>query len=120
MDEARAYWAHPSQQIMGASPEVLPDDPVFQYWADGPICLVLHPTFWPGVWMVHVGVKPEGWGRSVDPARRVLRAFAEAERAERIIAWMDERNRAVIAFARRCGFEDDGRMPGVVMMGWRP
>lgn len=123
MDEARAYWAHPSQQIMGASPEMLPDEPMFQYWAAGPICVVLHPALWPGVFMAHHAVKPEGRGRVDEPARQILREFWAKEQPERIIGWTPEANRLAVAFARRVGFVVDGVMDlpsgRVLMQGWR-
>lgn len=123
LDEAREYWAHPSQQIMGATPENLPGDP-FQYWAEGPVCTVFHPTFWPGVWMGHYAVKPEAWGHAVEPARRLMAAFWEAEAPSRIIGWTPASNRMALSFARRLGFVQDGAMPlndeTVIMQGWVP
>jgi hypothetical protein len=121
--EARAYWAHPSQQIMGATPDALPDAPAFQYWACGPVCGVFHPALWPGVWMAHHAALPEGRGRLVEPARAGLVAFWEAERPARIIGWTAEANRLAVAFARRLGFEVDGvlDLPAgrVLMQGWK-
>lgn len=123
--EARQYFADPTQ-LRGAmltSADDLPEDG-FEYWADGPICGVFHRTAWPDVWMAHYGVKRDGWGRLVEPARRILRAFWGYHRPERIIGWTDSRNRAALAFARRIGFVEDGRMEldgyAVVMTGWRP
>ena len=122
-DEAKAFFAHPSQlkASMLQSPDDLPEG--VEYWADGPLCLMFHPAFWPGVWMVHHAAKPEGWGHLVDPAQRLLRAFWEDHQPERIIGWTDARNRAAIAFARRVGFREDGRMQlnghEVLMTGWR-
>lgn len=121
--EARRFWAHPSQHVMGSHPDTLPQGEPFQYWAHGPVCVVFHPTFWPGVWMAHHGCKPEGWGRAVEPARAILAAFQEAERPELIIGWTAKKNRAALAFARRVGFEEDGRLPlgsgDVIMQSWR-
>lgn len=105
--EAEAFFEHPSQRIMGL--EGLPGDP-FEYYARGNVCGAFHATFWPGVWMAHVGMKPEGWGRSDDDARAILSDFAAAKDAERLIAWISGKNRAAIAFARRLGFEKDGEM----------
>lgn len=123
--EAREYFSDPTQlrASMLESADDLPEDR-FEYWADGPICGVFHRTAWPGVWMAHYGVKREGWGHLADPARRILRAFWEEHGPERIIGWTDSRNRAALAFARRIGFREDGRMElngyAVVMTGWRP
>jgi RimJ/RimL family protein N-acetyltransferase len=123
-DEAKAFFAHPSQlrASMLGSADDLPEE--VEYWADGPICGLFHLSFWPGVWMVHYGVKPEGWGRLVEPSRRILRAFWGHHRPQRIIGWTDARNRAALALTRRVGFQEDGRMQldghEVVMTGWRP
>lgn len=122
-EEARAFFAHPSQ-LRGAmldSPDDLPES--VEYWADGPICGVFHLAFWPGVWMVHYGVKPEGWGKLIAPSRRILIAFWEHHRPQRIIGWTDARNKAALALTRRVGFQEDGRMQldghEVVMTGYR-
>ena len=121
VNEARAYWSDRSQQIGGITPETLPDVG-FEYWADGPICGVFHPAAWPGVWMAHYGAKPEGRGRFVDHARRILCAFWEAHDPARVIGWTHSNNRAALAFAKRIGFQVDGRFPvqdgEIIMTGW--
>jgi hypothetical protein len=116
--EARRYWAHPSQQVYGAHPDTLPE--WAEYWASGPVCGAFHMMPWPGVWMAHVGADPDLLGHLDEPARRVLRGFWHNKAPSRVVAWIDERNAGVRAFARRLGFEIDGRFPGVVMMGWQP
>lgn len=123
--EARDYFADPTQlrASMLESPDDLPDEG-FEYWACGPICGVFHLSAWPGVWMVHYGVKREGWGKLVDPSRAILNAFWAHHQPQRIIGWTDSRNRAALALTRRVGFHEDGRMElngyEVVMTGWRP
>jgi hypothetical protein len=119
VDEARDYFAHPSQQLMMV-PEDLPEG--LEYWADGPICGVFHLALWPGVWMAHYGVKPEGWGRLDAHAKAILSEFWDAMSPVRIIGWTDSKNRRAVSFARRIGFVVDGRMPvpdgEIVMQGW--
>ena len=106
------------------TPETLPDNPLFQYWADSGVCGVFHPGNWPGVWMAHYGVKPEAWGKTKAPALRILRAFWGAEKPELIIGWTKESNRAALAFARRLGFQVHGEMDlpsgKVIEQSWRP
>ena len=120
VDVAREYFAHKSQQLMMV-PEDLPEDGL-EYWADGPICGVFHRAPWPGVWMAHYGVKPEGWGNLAPHARKVLNAFWDAVEPIRIIGWTEKTNRQAISFARRIGFVVDGEFPtpngGIVMQGW--
>ena len=121
-NEARGFFAHRSQQI-GFLPGELPDDPAFEYWACGPICGVFVFGLWPSVWNAHYGVKPEGWGRLKEPATAVLSAFWDAKGAELITGWTPERNRAALAFAKRVGFFEYGRMPlpggDVILQGWK-
>lgn len=121
VDEAREYFAHPSQQVFGIKPEYLPGDP-FEYWADGPLCGVVHPSFWPRVWVVHFAAKPEGWGHVTEPAKRLLREFWEEKQPDRLIGWTPANLRGALALTRRVGFIEDGRLPlpggDVVMSGW--
>lgn len=123
VEEAREFFSHPSQQLLDITPDALPDEG-FEYWAQGLVCGVFHPMPWPGVWGAHYGVKPEGWGRLVVPARAVLQEFWAAHEPKRIVGWTPESNRAALAFARRLGFVVDGRMPlgseTIVMQGWAP
>lgn len=122
VEEARAFFAHPSQQRAShIAPEDLPADGV-EYWAKDGVCGLFHPSFWPDVWMAHYGVKPEALGRTVAPAKAILSAFWEEKKPARIIGWTKENNRAALAFARRLGFTVDGRMDlpePVIMQGWR-
>ena len=120
VDEAREYFSHPSQRRFGLDPKDLPEG--LEYWARGNVCGVFHAAFWPGVWMGHFGVKREGLGEYVDDARCVLDEFSQTLRPARVIGWIEEGNRAAIAFVRRIGFSEDGSMDlpggGVVMFGW--
>lgn len=119
VEQAREYFAHPSQQL-GITPDTLPGAPV-QYWAKGGVCCVFHPTFWPNVWMGHYAVKPEAWGKTVSPTREILNAFWQAEQPELIIGWTDQANRQALSFARRLGFKEIGTMRnGVVTQEWTP
>lgn len=104
---------------MGLDPDFLPDEG-FEYRVSGPVCLIFHQAPWPDVWMVHVGVKPEGWGKTVPHVDALLSGFWAEKQPRRIVAWIEESNRAAISFARRCGMTQDGAFPGVVMMGWIP
>lgn len=123
VEDARQFWAHPSQHVMGASPDMLPGGDEFHYWAFGPVCGVFHRHIWPGVWMVHIGCKPDGWGHAAEIARAGLAAFWEDQQPESIVAWVSSRNRAVLALMRRVGFRADGvlHMPSgdVNMQSWR-
>lgn len=116
-DAAREFFVHPSQQILGATPDNLPDEGC-EYWADGPVCLVFHGTAHPDVWMAHLAVKPEGLGQAVAPTRRLLEAFWAEHKPRCIIAWIEEHRRAAIAFAKRAGARETGRIPGTVMLDW--
>jgi hypothetical protein len=117
--EAAPYFKHPAQMIDGMFDE--PED-WMQFRAMGGVCWAFHQHLWPGVWMGHIGALP-GVYRVDDAALTILRAFADKERAARIIGWVKEKNRPVLALGRRIGFEIDGRMPlaePVVLLGWRP
>lgn len=121
VEAAREYFAHPSQHVDGTSPDNLPVAGV-HYYAIGPICGAFHLVFQPGVFMAHYGVKPEGWGRLIEPARAILGHAWDDLGAERFIGWTDETNRAALAFARRLGFTRDGVLPlsgrTIIMQGW--
>lgn len=123
VDEARAYFAHASQQKANCAPDSLPDEG-FQYWADGGVCAVFHQAHWPGVWMAHYGVKPEAWGRTTSPAKAILTAFWQAQQPSLIIGWTNHDNRAALSFAKRIGFIETGRMvldnETVIQQSWRP
>lgn len=121
VDEARAFFADPSQQIMGATPDKLPGDPV-EYWARGDVCWIFHQAFWPGVWMAHFAMKPEGRGRSTEDAKAVLHEFWNEKQPLRLIGWTPASNRAALAFTRRVGAVRDGVLPlpdgEIIMQGW--
>lgn len=122
VEEAREFFAHPSQQIEGATPDKLPEIGL-EYWACGDVCVMFHAAGWPDVFMVHIAVKPSAWGNTVSPARAILRAFWDLESPQRIIGWMPSDNRAVLSLTRRLGFVTDGEMKltggrRIVMQGW--
>jgi len=99
------------------------DSDWMQFRACEGVCGAFHQHLWPGVWMVHVGTLKEAKGRCDGAARAALQAFSAEVGAERIIGWVREDNRAVLAMSRRVGFEIDGRLPlrePVVLLGWRP
>lgn len=87
------------------------------------VCVAFHKHLWPGVWMGHLGVKKDAFGRSDDALRAILQAFVMESGAERIVGWLEEHNRAALAMCRRVGFEIDGRLPlakPAIMIGWTP
>jgi len=119
-DQAREFWQHPTQWKMGVSPSDLHDDG-FVYVAAKTLCLAFHRANWPGIWMVHLGAKPEAWGHTVPQALALLAEFWAGRSVDRIVAWIDESNRPACRLARECGFEIDGRLPGpnpAIMYGW--
>lgn len=123
VDEARAYWAHPSQLEWGVTPDMLPEGPV--YMACGAICIAFREAHWPGVWVLDFGAKPEGWGELRAPATAILEAFWREQSPQLIIGWVDERKRAALAFAKRCGATVTGRTAladgtRIVAHEWRP
>ncbi len=92
------------------------------YRACDGFCGAFHMHLWPGVWMGHMGALP-GVRRVDAAAKAILQAFALESGAERIIGWINEKNRPALALCRRLGFEIDGRLPlaePVCMVGWRP
>lgn len=118
-DAARPFFAHPSQWKYGR-PEQLHDEG-HVYYATGPACLVFYDMPWPRVLGVHCAVKPEGWGRAVEPVTHILRFVWDEMNPALIAGWVNTENRAMLSFARRCGFEKHGAMPvGVEMLHWRP
>lgn len=121
VNQAREYFTDPSQQLHGITDKNLPDEG-FEYWADGPVCGVFHRVAWPGVFMCHYGVKPEGWGKLVKPAKRILEAFWGEHNPKRLIGWTPDTNTAALGFAKRLGFTIDGEMDlgevKIIMQGW--
>ncbi len=118
VDEARGYFAHPSQRNASVlDPADLHEDGLL-YYADGGVCLIFHRVYWPGVWMVHLGANPAAWGRLDGAVLRLLREFSAQHEPTRIVAWVSDKNRAVLALSRRLGFQQDGQFPGVELIGW--
>lgn len=123
VDEARGFFAHPSQlrwSMLGG----LDDLPEWvDYRASGGVCGAFHLAPWPGVVMGHIGVKLEAWGRVDADALAILSEVWGDYRPQRIAGWVMERNRPMASLARRLGFELDGRLPlaePVLCFGWRP
>lgn len=121
MDEARPFFAHRSQRIHGITPETLPDEG-FQYWAQGNLCLCVHPAMFPGVWGAHVAAMPQGWGSLDAELVAVQREIWRALEPVRLVGWVETWRRPVLALARRCGWVEDGRFAAkdteIVMIGW--
>lgn len=94
-----------------------------EYYVLGDMCGIAHQSHWPGVWMVHYGVKPGAWGSAVETGRALLERFWDERKPDLIIGWTKESNRAAVSFARRLGFVVDGKMilPSgtVLMQSWR-
>lgn len=107
---------------MGTTPEILPDNEAFRYHATADLCLMFHTAFWDGFWMVHAGVKPEGWGALDGQAKALLREFWGSEAPRGIVAWIERKNRPMDAFSRRVGFQEIGSSDrhGLIMKEWRP
>lgn len=116
VDEARAYWSDPSQHEHGKDESALTDD--FVYTAKDGVCLAFHPVLLPDVWAVHIGVKREAWGHTDAPTANLLAEFWDVNQPRRIIAWIEDHKRHATALARRVGFVEDGRFPGVTLLGW--
>lgn len=116
LQEAMPYFWHPAHGDMSG-------EDWMQFRAFGGVCGAFHQHLWPGVWMVHVGMLKDSKGRGDEAAKVILQYFAAEAGAERIIGWVKESNRAVLAMSRRVGFEIDGRLPlaePVIMLGWGP
>ena len=106
--EAVPYFTEPCEEWM-------------QYRALGGVCGAFHAHLWPGVWMGHLGARREAWGHLDAPARAIVASFADEVNAARIVGWVKESNRPMLALCRRIGFETDGRLPlaePVLMVGW--
>lgn len=118
VDEAREYFAHPSQHAFGMTEKDLPED--YTYYATGGVCLAFHSVLWPGVWACHVGVRPEAWGHTVRPSKALLRAFWVDMDPKAIIFAINANNRAAVSLAERVGGTLAGSFGGLVVMEWRP
>ena len=112
-DEARNWWEHPTQH-RGLDLNNMPD---LAYYADGPACLGVQIGFWPGTIVIHLGVKPEGWGKLVPHITKLVAEAAEDLSATRVQAWVYSTNRAVVRLALRCGFTLDGAFDDCVILG---
>lgn len=103
------------------NPDEMHDDGI-EYWAGGPVCVAFHRSFWPDIWMAHLGAKPEGWGQTLSPTEDILNAFWGERKPARITGWINEKNRQALHFTRRLGFVEDGRLvlptETIIMQGW--
>lgn len=116
--QAREYFTDPACGLVGDEPEDWMD-----FRALDGVCVAFHRHLWPGVWMGHLGALRDARGHTTEPAKAILQAYAAEVGAERIIGWVDHRNRPMLALAKRVGFEIDGVMPlasPVILLGWRP
>jgi hypothetical protein len=117
--EAAEYFRHPSQQKYGLDPDALPEG--LEYRARGPLCLMFEQAPAAGVYFVHMGMKPEGWGMSDGIGSGLVRAFWRETGCVGVIGWIPTQFRAAAAYAVRCGFERRGEIvPGVLEVAWRP
>lgn len=103
--EAVRFWSHPSQKADGPLPEWA------AYYARDGVCLMVHPMPAHGVFMVHIGVFPQAWGRVTEPALALLNEIWADLKATRLVTWLPESNRHATALCRRLGAELDGRLP---------
>lgn len=120
--EAREWLKHPSQQAMGISSDSEFPEEFVKFYKCGGIIGLCHPFQWPDVWSVHCIVNPEEWGRIVDPAKAMLHVAWKEHKPEAFVALTQETNRATLAFNRRLGFVQHGKLPlstGVVFQSWR-
>lgn len=116
VDEAREYFAHPSQHSFGMTERDLPEDCL--YYAEKDTCLVFHPAYWPSVWMVHVGVRPKAWGSTDGQARSILEEFRDEHAPRSIVALIEAENRLAVALACRVGMKHVGAFSGLELMEW--
>ena len=116
VEAAREYLRHPSQQLDGVQPGDLVAD--FDYYADGAACLVVHATAKPDIWMVHIMVDPDGWGRLDAKVSGLLREVWQDKKPKRLIAWIEDDRRAAVALVKRIGCTRDGKMANYEMWGW--
>jgi hypothetical protein len=119
--QAREFWADPSQREPGETVNMLPSVGV-DYFACRDLCLAFRQGPYPGVYMVDLGAKPEGWGYLKTPACLILRAFADSRDVDCVMAWTKTTKRAVVSFAKRVGFREVGMMtdPALTILEWRP
>jgi hypothetical protein len=118
--EARQYFWHPAQLVGDGSVADMRDDGFVYFEQDG-VCGAFHDVPWPRIIAAHVGALRSAWGRALAPALAILRYVWGLYQPARIVIWVQQKNRAAVAFAKRLGFVADGLVPlpePVVMMGW--
>ena len=94
-----------------------------EYYAKDGVCGAFHTAFWPGVIMMHLGAMPESWGRLDNAVQDVINMAIAGRDVHRVIAWVSDENKAVLALARRVGWTIDGRLSlpePVTMIGFTP
>lgn len=122
--EALEYWSDPSQQLYGMNLEALPEpNEHMDYFGVENLAALVHKSFWPDVYMFHIGVKPQGRGNLKDESLELLNGVFDYYKAIRLTTWVPSDNRAADAMARRTGLELDGVIPlnnnmHINMYGW--
>jgi hypothetical protein len=106
--EAVEYWGDPSQQLYGLTLEDLPEPGFMQYFAVNNLAAMVHASWWPGVYMFHIGVKPEGRGNLREESLELLNGVTDYYGAQALTTWVPSDNRAARAMAVRTGLTLDG------------
>ena len=120
VDEAREFFAHPSQvRAAGITPDKLRKDGM-EYWADGPVCFCTHPSHFFGLLAIHIAVKPEGWGRIDRHVLSLCRHIWAEREPDALVALFDKENRAVAALLRRIKARRVGEVGLAEFWEWTP
>ena len=117
LDEARQYFAHPSQHAFGLTEADLPENAA--YYADGDVCGAFQGVLWPGIVAAHIGVKPDACGMTFEPALRILVEFSGEFPDMSIIGIIGKDNRLAVSQAKKLGFETKAIIGPIELMEWR-